>query len=204
MSTKAGKVQLKDLRAGKTIHVLGFEFFPAFRRVIPYLKAVHLDNDYLRTISKEQWVEILSENRVYKSRHAGERFMRLHGRDMLREENRWQMEVLKKVVRKAPGEEGSDEEVPLYSAEEVETWLDHCEELYDWQIETLALNLPMYVLTQGMQIKLRSYVKRQILTGSGRDVMKMTTIEDRTAQQVNQQVLEGAHEQPDAAAGQGV
>lgn len=214
MPTKAGKIQLKDLRASKTIFILGFEFFPAFRRVIPYLKAMHLDNEYIRTIPKDQWANILAENRVYASRHAAERFMRLHGKEMLREENRWQMEVLRKVSRKGPSldpaagpmDENGDQEVPVYSPQEVDSWMAHCEELYDWQIETFPLGLPMVILVQGMHIKLRGYVRQKIVTGSGRDVMSMAKIEDPVAQQVNQ--LEAPHEQPvePAAAvdGQGV
>lgn len=207
MPTKAGKIQFKDLRAGKTIFVIGTEFFPAFRRVIPFLKMIQMDNEYVRTIPKPEWINLLAEGQVYASRRAAERYMRLHGKDMLRAENHRHMLDARRLSVKGPNlnsEEPIDDEgnqfVSMYSQEDIDSWMEHNEQLYDWQIESFALGLPMEVLSQGMHIKLRSYVRQKILTGQGNDIMQMTGIEDPVAQAVNKHA-EGEHELP---AGQGV
>lgn len=139
MPTKSGKATLKDIKAGKTVFILATEYYPAYRRVIPTIRAYHVKHRPTEGPKeprfKIDWKGALEEGLIFVSRRALISHMRLHGKNVLRQINRARLEDYR--VTGSPSNDLGPVHL-LYSPEEVDVWLEQAESLYDFQIRCLA------------------------------------------------------------------
>lgn len=165
MPTKSGKAKLSDLKAGKTFFTIATDFYPAYRRVVPVLRVLRLA---FRPRGQEQlkiWKGALEEERlIFTSRATLISWMKLHGKDYLRQVNRENLERHQML--------GVGGEYITLSNEELEAWMKHHELFYDAQIAIFARGVGSQqhsvILNQAITKALKN---KSPLTTSGIDVL---------------------------------